>query len=81
MTLSASDNCTFNIAGETFSLKELAGKIAAIYGTPVTYIPWNDLDWKIESGSTVFDGEKLEGVIRIESQWTFDLWLQEIKVQ
>ena len=48
MVLTASDNQTFNISGETFSLKEVAEKIAAIYGTPVTYIPWTEMDWNVE---------------------------------
>ncbi len=79
MILSLSDNSTLNIAGETFSLKELATKIAAIYGTPVSFIPWNDMDWKIESGSTVFDGCKIESMISVDKQWKFDKWMEEIE--
>ena len=79
MILSLSDNSTLNIAGETFSLKELATKIAAIYGTPVSFIPWNDMDWKIESGSTEFDGRKIEDMICVEKKWTFDEWAKEVK--
>lgn len=81
MALPASDNSTFNIAGETFSLKELAVKIAAIYGTPVTYIPWNDLDWKIESGSTEFDGRKIEELVEIDQEWKFDEWISNLNMQ
>ncbi len=78
MILPASDNCTFNILGETFSLKELAEKIASIYETPVIYIPWNDLDRKIESGSTEFDGKTIERVIKVENRWRFDEWLETL---
>ena len=78
MMIAQSDNNTYNIAGETFSFRELAEKIAAIYGTPVTFIPWNDMDWKIESGSTVFDGHKIESVISVEKQWKFDKWIEEV---
>lgn len=78
MILLQSDNNTLNIAGETFSLKELAMKIAAIYGTPVSFIPWNDMDWKIESGSTEFDGGKIEDMICVDKKWTFDEWIKEV---
>lgn len=74
-----SDNQIYNIAGETFSLKEVAEKIAAVYATPVTFIPWNDLDWKIESGSTEFDGHRIESLIQIDSQMSFNKWLESIK--
>lgn len=76
MSLPESDNQTLNIAGETFSLKELAIKIASIYGTEVSFIPWNDMDLKIESGSTVFDGEKIEQLIEVDKMWMFDRWIK-----
>lgn len=79
MVLDGSENKIYNITGETFSLKELAEKIASIYGTLVTYIPWNELDWKIESGSTVFDGKQIESIIRVDSQMSFNKWLEHIK--
>lgn len=79
MTLIESDNRIFNIAGETFSLKELATRIASIYGTLVTYVPWNDMDLKIESGSTVFDESSIEKIISIDSQYDFTDWLEKIK--
>jgi len=79
MMIAQSDNNIYNITGETFSLRELAEKIAAIYGTPVVFVPWNEIDWKIESGSTEFDGSYMEGVIKIDKKWNFDLWLEEVK--
>jgi len=78
MSLPESDNQTLNIAGETFSLKELAIKIASIYGTEVSFIPWNDMDLKIESGSTVFDGEKIEQLIEVDGRWLFEDWVKGI---
>ena len=77
MILPASDNNTFNILGETFSLRELAERIAAIYGTPIMFIPWNDLDLKIESGSTEFDGRKLEYLLAYKYHWSLQEWLCE----
>ncbi|HNW68620.1 MAG TPA: SDR family oxidoreductase [Bacteroidales bacterium] len=72
-------NQIFNIAGERFSLKEAACKIADIYHTQVRYVPWNDLDLAIESGSTVFDGTKIESLITSQiKNYSFDEWLKEI---
>ena len=79
MSMAESDNRIFNISGETFSLKELAIRIASIYGTPITYIPWNEMDLKIESGSTVFDGTAIEEIISVDSQYDFSDWLRKIK--
>lgn len=78
MVLTDSDNQTYNVAGETFSLKELAEKVAAVYGTDVSFVPWNKMDWKIESGSTVFDGNKLENIIQVDLHWSLDNWLNTI---
>lgn len=79
MILKESDRKTFNISGETFSLKELASKIAKIYGIDVTYVPWNNLDKQIESGSTVFDGQSIKGIIKEDQNLTFELWLAKIR--
>ncbi len=78
MMIAQSNNNIYNITGETFSLRELAEKIAAIYGTPVTFIPWNEIDLKIESGSTVFDGCKIEELVSIDPKWKFDDWVKEV---
>lgn len=80
MLLKESDNQVFNISGEKFSLKELAEKIASVYGTKVSFIPWGELDWKIESGSTVFNGNNIENLISINSQWNFSKWMDSIKL-
>lgn len=81
MLLPVGNNCTFNITGESFSLKELAEKIAAIYNTPVSFVPWNEMDRRIESGSTEFDGRKIECLIRVDDKWKFDEWIKEVKNQ
>jgi UDP-glucose 4-epimerase len=78
MILAESDNNIYNIAGETFSLKEIAERIASVYNTPVTFIPWNEMDWKIESKSTVFDGTAIENIISFFPQWSFAIWLNGI---
>jgi UDP-glucose 4-epimerase len=52
-------NGLFNMPGEDFSLHEVALLIAQRAGAVVETRPWPDADWRIESGSTVFDGSKL----------------------
>lgn len=77
MVLADSDNQTYNVAGETFSLKELAEKIAAVYKSKITFIPWNELDRKIESGSTVFDGKNISTIINVNAYLKLDEWLKK----
>lgn len=78
MVMPESDNHIYNTAGETFSLKEIAEKIAGVYDTLVTFIPWNESDWRIESGSTVFEGERIMQLIQVDTSWTFDRWLRSL---
>lgn len=56
-------NDVFNVGGEDYSLKEMAELIAQKYGVNVDYVPWPEVAWKIESGDTVFDSEKLDNTI------------------
>lgn len=77
MILPSAKNNVFNIAGETFSLKEIAYKIADLYHSDVKFIPWNDLDLAIESGSTVFNGEKIQALVEINKKNTLDSWMKQ----
>lgn len=73
-------NCIYNIAGETFSLKDIAQKIAAKYNTNVVYIPWKEIDLKIESGSTFFDSKAISSLCKECSNYQFEEWLNQIKL-
>ena len=79
MALTVSDNQTYNIVGETYSLKQIATIIAGIYNTPVSFIPWNEMDWLIESGDTVFDEKKILDIIKVDHSQSFINWIQQIK--
>lgn len=59
----AAQNATFNIPGEDFSLSEAAQLIAASLASPIEYVPWPATDWRLESGSTVFDSRKIEQLL------------------
>lgn len=78
MTIKEAWNQIFNISGETFSLKEIAEQIASHYHTQVGFIPWNEVDLAIESGSTVFESSKIESLISVNHDYSFTKWLNEI---
>ncbi len=46
---------TFNIAGETASLHQVAEWLAERFRVPVSSVPWPEQERAIESGDTVFD--------------------------
>ncbi|MDA3924607.1 MAG: NAD(P)-dependent oxidoreductase [Kiritimatiellae bacterium] len=66
----------FNISGENFSLAEVAHKIAAKYKIKVKFVDWPADKYAMESGSTVFDSSRIEGVIgNKQFIYTIDKWL------
>lgn len=67
-------NDVYNIGGEDYSLKQMAKLIAEKYGVDIGYIPWPENALKIESGSTVFDDNKLRSLGH-SSQRYFEDWI------
>jgi UDP-glucose 4-epimerase len=55
-------NNTYNIGGETFTLKDIAEKIAQRYNVKIKSIDWKEDDLKIESGDTFFDDTKISNL-------------------
>lgn len=55
-----SNNEIFNVGGETYSLKEVAEHICKVTNAKISYTPWPEIDLKIESGSTIFDDQKIK---------------------
>lgn len=70
-------NQTYNIGGETKSLKDIAFLVSQKYGVEVCHIPWPEFEEKIESGDTIFDDTKLFNTLKSEikhkyfSDWLF----------
>jgi len=67
-------NGIFNVGGETLSLYEAASIIAKKYCTKVIITPWPEIDFRIETGSTFFNSDKLQskiGEIEFKSLETF----------
>ncbi|NQU33593.1 MAG: SDR family oxidoreductase [Bacteroidetes bacterium] len=74
---SESVNRIFNIAGETFSLNEVAQKIAAKYHINIEHKKWPEIDKKLESGDTVFNSNQIQELINKPLQNLFKSWLNK----
>lgn len=70
----ACKNDIYNIGGEDYSLLEMAKLIAQVYHVDVSFVPWPEVAFKIESGDTVFDSTKLENNITYRNQTRFAEW-------
>ena len=70
-------NDVFNIGGEDYSLLEMADLIAKRYNVEVEFTPWPNLALKTESGSTVFNSEKLNRAIGGFKYQEFKSWCQK----
>lgn len=61
-----SNGQTYNIGGETLSLKDAAKIIAKKYGVNVMSVPWPEKDLRIESGHTYFDDSKIKDLLQMK---------------
>jgi len=57
------ENEIYNIAGETYTLKDVAKLIAARFKVSVDKTAWNKEDLIIESGHTYFDSVKISNLV------------------
>lgn len=71
-------NQTFNIGGETFSLKQIASQIAYKFQTEVKLTPWPNEAFKLETGDTIFDGTKLDKINNVHYKNRFKHWLHQL---
>lgn len=69
-------NDIYNIGGEEYSLLEMANLIALKYNVKVESVPWPELAYKIESGDTVFNSEKLDGIVGYTYKYNFHEWCE-----
>ncbi|QBN19796.1 NAD-dependent epimerase/dehydratase family protein [Flavobacterium nackdongense] len=56
-------NSIYNIGGETFSLLDVAKKIADKYEVGIDFVDWPEMALKVESGDTIFSSKKLNECI------------------
>lgn len=74
------DGCegdAYNVGGEDMSIRELAGYVAQSTGAVVVEKPWPAEALRIESGSTVFDADKLNRRLRYQPAMTVERWIKE----
>jgi len=71
---------TFNVPGEDLSLLQVAKLIAGHFGAEVQLTDWPDMDRRIESGHTVFDGTKIQSKFGLNQMHSFKAWLEGIPV-
>lgn len=70
-----SENRIFNIAGEAFSLKDIAQKIALKYDIKIEFKYWPEIDKNLESGDTIFDDKEIKSLINKPLKYSFENWL------
>ena len=72
-------NDVFNIGGEDFSLKQVADRIVAVRPAKIRYQDWPAMDLLRESGDTVFDSGKLDGILSYSYQHHLMDWLRSLE--
>jgi UDP-glucose 4-epimerase len=77
--LDKTQNEIFNVLGENNSLREIAALIADKYNARLDFITWPENDLKIESGHTVFDASKLQGICKIDLKHNIVNWINNLK--
>lgn len=70
-------NDVYNMSGEDCSIGEVAGKVAVATGAEVVYQPWPVSAKILESGSTVFDTQKLDKLLQVKHTYSVDRWVSE----
>jgi UDP-glucose 4-epimerase len=73
-------NKTFNTLGEDVTLRSVAEVIAKKFGARLVFTPFPDKDLRIESGHTVFDAAKLQGLFSVGLKRKISNWLEELSL-
>jgi len=68
-------NDVYNIGGEDYSLHDMAVLIAEKFNVPVEFIEWQEAALKMESGDTVFESGKLDGLLDYKHRMRFKEWI------
>ncbi|RYY98148.1 MAG: NAD(P)-dependent oxidoreductase [Chitinophagaceae bacterium] len=73
--LAASSGQTYNVDGETYALKEIAGMIGHKWGVPVKLVPWPEKALRLESGDTIFNGSKISALFPKTTTFSLSEWI------
>lgn len=69
---------TYNALGENYSLKEAASLIGERFGAKISYRAFPELEMKLESGDTIFDGRRMEQLLSEPLKHRLSDWLKKI---
>lgn len=69
-------NDVFNIGGETFTLREVAEKVANKYKVNLNFVEWPQEALAIETGDTVFDSSKLDKILELNYSYSIEDYLK-----
>jgi UDP-glucose 4-epimerase len=78
ITRNESGNEIYNIAGENLSLLFIVQLIAKKFKVKVDFKEYPEIDWKLESGDTMFDASKLDKLIHYQLKYNFQNWIEKI---
>ncbi len=67
----------YNIAGETFSLREVAGQISGKFGVGLQFTEWPQKALLLESGDTIFAGDKISGLLQPATLHNLTQWIAQ----
>ena len=73
-----SSNQIYNTIGEEYSLKEIAVLVANKCNAKLTFSEWPDKDFRIESGHTVFNSQKIKNDFNLKLKNSIKKWLIQI---
>lgn len=76
-TLPESSGQCYNIAGETFSLREAAEMIAGKYDVSVRFTEWPQKALLLESGDTIFDSTKIASLLQPVLTQNLSQWITQ----
>jgi UDP-glucose 4-epimerase len=65
----------YNIPGENLSLFDVARLIAQKYKVLIEFKDWPEMDWKLETGDTMFDASKLNKLIHYNLKFNVQDWV------
>ncbi len=68
----------YNACGENYSLLDVARIIADRFGAKISFRPFPELERKLESGDTIFDGSRMSRLLKAPVKHQFKTWLSEI---
>lgn len=74
-------NQTYNLPGEDYTLLEVAELLSEKYGSKISFVPWPDIEKKVETGSTFFDASKIKKELSFKITKRLSDWVSEVSIE